>query len=80
MYKSLLAPFIVGGAFAGATWYIWYHLVFTANSNKSALSDHFFGYAIYGMFASAFFLHPRHYWAGFLAGGLLGKDKLYLLM
>ena len=80
MYKSLLAPYIAGGALAGASWYIWYHLVWTANSNKSLAADHFFGYGIYGMALATFFFHPRHYWAGFLLGGAVGKIKIYLFI
>jgi hypothetical protein len=77
MYKGIIAPYVLSGAIAGITWYGWYHLCWANNSVKSKFVDCTFGYALYGMAATAFFLHPKYYWAGFLGGWTFGKLFLY---
>ncbi len=67
----------MGGALVGASWYLWYNVFWTKNTDMGLFSQHVFGYGLYGMGAATFFWHPKYYWAGFLFGGLLGKKVLF---
>lgn len=72
MAKYIIAPYATAGGFVGATWYMWYHLVWTPNSNRGAFLDHISGYGLYGMGAASLLWHPKMYWAGFWGGAFLG--------
>jgi hypothetical protein len=58
----LYAPAIVTGAGFGAGWYIWYHLMWTHNSNKSAFTDSVLGCALYGTMAASLIFGPKNYY------------------
>ncbi len=58
----MYTPAIVTGAGLGAGWYIWYNLMWTHNSNKSAFTDNLLGCALYGTLVASLLFGPKNYY------------------
>ncbi|KRX02894.1 hypothetical protein PPERSA_04097 [Pseudocohnilembus persalinus] len=77
MFTHIASPYMVSGALAGSSWYIWYHLLWD-KAGKNGFYEQVFGYGIYGMLSTAFLTHPKHYWAGALIGSFVGFLSWYV--